>query len=342
MPVPDQRDPEITREALTRWLAARRPGAEVEHLETPSTSGFSAETLIFRAGGADYVAKVAPTGYQIFPEPRFEEQYRVLRELHARGLAVPEVFWYEPDPGLLGAPFFVMEAAAGRAPSDMPPYHQAGWVTEIPPSERAALWDSGLRAMANVHAQPVEGLEYVDQTAYGPTGLAQRLNYYEHYLHWAYDGKVPLAERALEWLRAHRPDEERPPALLWGDSRIGNLLFVDGEVNAILDWEMVTLGQPEEDLAWYLYLDRHHYTAVGLPPLEGFPTREQTVARYTELLGRPLANLRYYEVLSGLKFAVVMARIGQLFVNYELVPPDDPFPHTNTATSLLATVLEEL
>lgn len=341
MPVPDQRDPALTREILGRWLAERSPGAVVEHLETPATSGFSAETLIFRAGGADYVAKVAPTGYQIFPEPRFEEQYRVLRELRARGVRVPEVFWYEPDPSLLGAPFFVMEACPGRAPSDMPPYHQEGWVTEISPRERAALWDSGLRAMASVHAQPVEGLEYVDQTAYGPTGLEQRLNYYEHYLHWSYEGKVPLAEEALAWLRANRPEESGPPSLLWGDSRIGNLLFVDGEVSAILDWEMVTLGRPEEDLAWYLYIDRHHHTAVGVPPLEGFPGREKTIARYEELLGRPMENMRYYEVLSGLKFAVVMARIGQLFINYELVPPDDAFPHTNTATALLATVLEE-
>ncbi|WP_158566953.1 phosphotransferase family protein [Actinomadura craniellae] len=342
MPIPDQRDPEVTRTVLNRWLAGRLPGAEVERLQTPATSGFSAETIMFSAGGRGFVAKVAPTNYQIFPEPRFEEQYRLLAELRRRGLPVPEVFWYEPDASLLGAPFLVMGAISGRAPSDMPPYHMEGWVTEISPAERSAMWDNGLVAMAAVHAQPVAGLEYVDQTGYGPTGLRQRLGYWDHYLHWAYAGKVPVAERALEWLRAHQPPEPHEPRLLWGDSRIGNILFVDGAVAGVLDWEMATLGQPEEDLAWYLYLDRHHGEGVGAERLPGFPTARETVARYTGLLGRPLADLEYYEVLSGLKFAAVMARIGQLMISYGLVPADDPFPHTNTATRLLATVLEEL
>ncbi|ROO89912.1 aminoglycoside phosphotransferase (APT) family kinase protein [Actinocorallia herbida] len=342
MPVPDQRDPELTRAVLEGWLTGRLPDARVERLETPSTSGFSAETLLFTAGGADYVAKVAPTGYQIFPEPRFEEQYEVLRELRSRGLLVPEVFWYEPDASLLGAPFFVMAAYPGRAPSDMPTYHQEGWVTEIGPDERGALWDAGLRAMASIHHQDVKGLEYVDQTKYGPTGWVQRVAYWEHYLSWGYSGKVPVADRALEWLRANAPVEERPPGLLWGDSRIGNLLFVEGEVTAILDWEMVTLGQPEEDLSWYLYLDRHHKEAVGSEGLPGFPTREETIARYAGLLGRDLDDLRPYDVLSGLKFAAVMARIGQLFIHYGLVGPDDPFPYDNTATRVLENVLDEL
>ncbi|GAA3232440.1 phosphotransferase family protein [Actinocorallia longicatena] len=343
MPVPDQRDPEITRDVLTRWLDERLPGARVEELQTPATSGFSAETLIFSAGGRDFVAKVAPTGYQIFPEPRFEEQYRVLGALRGRGLNVPEVFWYEPDTSLLGAPFFVMGAVEGRAPSDNPPYHQAGWVTEIAPEDRALLWNNGLDAMASVHAQPVAGLEFVDQTGHGPTGLTQRLNYYEHYFRWAYEGKVPLAETALAWLRDNQPAETRPPSLLWGDSRIGNLLFADDfSVSGILDWEMVTLGQPEEDLSWYLYLDRHHSDCLDLPRLPGFPTPEETVERYGRMLGRPMEHTKYYEVLSGLKFTAVMARIGQLFISYELVGPDDPFPHTNTATKLLGKVMEEL
>ena len=47
----------------------------------------------------------------------------------------------------------------------------------------------------------------------------------------------------------------------------------------------------------------------------------------------------YYEVLSAMKFAVVMARIGQLFIHYELVPPDNDFPYNNTASQLLAKIL---
>ncbi len=226
-------------------------------------------------------------------------------------------------------------------PSDMPPYHQAGWLTEVSPAERESIWWSGLAMLARVHALDVGrlGLSFVDQSQYGPTGLTQRLAYYEHYLSWAYDGSVPVAIAALAWLREHQPAETAAPVLLWGDSRIGNIIFSAGQAVAVLDWEMATLGQPEEDLAWFLFLDRHHSEGVGAPRLAGFPDAAQTVIRYEQLTGRQLADMTYYEVLSAVKFAVVMARIGQLFINYELVPADNDFPYNNTATQLLAKIL---
>ena len=55
-------------------------------------------------------------------------------------IPVPPVLWYEPDPGYLGAPFLVMRRIEGRVPTDMPPYHTGGWVTEISPTERMAMW----------------------------------------------------------------------------------------------------------------------------------------------------------------------------------------------------------
>jgi aminoglycoside phosphotransferase (APT) family kinase protein len=192
-----------------------------------------------------------------------------------------------------------------------------------------------------VHALDVAalGLDFVDQPGYGPTGLRQRLAYYEHYLDWAYTGSVPVAQAALAWLRKHRPAEDSAPVLLWGDSRIGNIIYSGGQPAAVLDWEMATLGQPEEDLAWFLLLDRHHSEGVGVPRLAGFPDAAQTIDRYQQLTGRTLAHMDYYEVLSALKFAVVMARIGQLFIHYELVPPDNDFPYNNTASQLLAKIL---
>jgi aminoglycoside phosphotransferase (APT) family kinase protein len=76
-----------------------------------------------------------------------------------------------------------------------------------------------------------------------------------------------------------------------------------------------------------------------VPRLPGFPDSAQTIARYERLTGRTLTDMAYYEVLSATKFAVVMARIGQLFIYYDLVPPDNDFPYNNTATQLLAKIL---
>ena len=353
MPVPDQRDPEVTRAILQQWLHARLPGAgevAVTAVQTPATTGFSSETLMFEASwrGADgaarterLVAKVAPTGFQIFPEPRFAEQFRLLQILAGTSIPVPKVHWHEPDPTVLGAPFYVMSRIDGAVPTDMPPYHTGGWLTDASPAERESIWWSGVSVLAQVHALDVGrlGLQFVDQVSYGPTGLRQRLAYYEHYLDWAYEGSVPVVQQALRWLHEHRPDEAREPVLLWGDARIGNIIFMAGRAAAVLDWEMATLGQPEEDLAWFLLLDRHHSEGVGADRLPGFPDAAQTIGRYEGLTGRTLANMDYYEVLSAAKFAIVMARIGQLFIHYDLVPPDNDFPYNNTASQLLAKIL---
>jgi aminoglycoside phosphotransferase (APT) family kinase protein len=353
MPVPDQRDPEVTRTALQTWLPGRLPGAAevtVSAVQTPTTNGFSSETLMFEAGWRQpdgqarherLVAKVAPTGFQIFPEARFAEQYRLLQILAGTTIPVPQVHWHEPGPAVLGAPFYVMSRVDGDVPSDMPPYHQDGWLTTTSPAERESIWWSGVSVLAQVHALDVANLDlgFVDQVGYGPTGLQQRLAYYEHYLDWAYEGSVPVAKQALQWLHARRPPESREPVLLWGDARIGNIIFAGGRAAAVLDWEMATLGQPEEDLAWFLFLDRHHSEGVGAQRLAGFPDRAQTIARYEQLTGRTLLHMDYYEVLSALKFAVVMARIGQLFIYYDLVPADNDFPYNNTATQLLTRVL---
>ncbi|XRQ11426.1 phosphotransferase family protein [Actinomadura welshii] len=353
MPVPDQRDAGLTRRNLSGWLGRHLPGARITHLETPQTSGFSNETLIFDAdwpgpGGAvrsePFVARVAPVKYQVFPEPRFEEQYRLMRILDERtSIPVPPIRWYEPSSDVLGAPFFVMGRIDGRVPTDMPPYHTGGWVTEVPPDERAAMWWSTLKILADLHRLDVGalGLGFLDQPAWGAPGLDQRLNYYEHYLHWAYQGPQETALKALDWLKANRPDEPDDPVALWGDARIGNVIFQAGVPAAVLDWETATLGAPEEDLAWFMFLDRHHSEGMGAARLDGFPSYADTVARYEELLGHPMRDMAYYEILSGFKFSVIMARIGQAMIDFGWIDREADFPYNNNCTQLLARIMGE-
>jgi len=111
---------------------------------------------------------------------------------------------------------------------------------------------------------------------------------------------------------------------------------------AVLDWEMATFGQAEEDLAWYVYLDRHHSEGMEVPSLEGFPPQDETIARYEDLLGRPMLNMGYYEVLSGFKFTVIMSRIAQAMIKWGLLDADSDFPYNNNASRLLDVILEGL
>lgn len=355
LPVPAQRDAGETCTTLAAWLRGRLPGAEdltVSGLRTPGASGFSSETLLFEAdwteGGVRHhqplVARVAPTAYRLFPDARFDDHCRVMRILDREtDVPLPRVRWHEPSRAPLGAPFIVMDQVAGQVPTDMPPYHQEGWMADVPPEERARMWWGGLELLARIHRLDVDrhGLGFVDRPELGRTGIDQGLGYYERFAEWAGAAELPPVRAALAWLRAEQPAEPGPPRLLWGDSRIGNMIFRDGEPLVLLDWEMVTLGQPEVDLAWYLFMDRHHSEGSGLARLSGLPSPAQTIARYEALLGRPMRNLAYYELFAALRFAVIMVRLGRLFIEFELLPPDSDFPADNTATRLLGRILDE-
>lgn len=354
MPIPTPRNLDDARTVLRDWLATKvaHDGAvEVSEITGPAATGYSNETLIFDARWTEhgkpmqmsYVARVKPTSHSVFLESEFENQYLVMKALREHtSVPMPRIDWYEQDPALLGAPFYVMEKIDGEVPADTPPYPTEGFVKEASPAERRRLYMSGLRAMRQVHAADWRqlGLQALDKKERGRPGLEQQLSYYGDTLEWASAGRPqPVAEASWQWLLDNRPADEGPVGLCWGDARLGNLMFRDFEVRAVLDWEMVTLGPPEEDLAWWLFLDRHWSEGIGLPLLEGFPSRDEVLSWYAAELGRPLANLFYWEVFAGFRFACVMMRLAQMLVDNELLPPDSDLERNNIPTQLLAGML---
>lgn len=349
MPMPAPRDPVQTSQALAAWLARQMPVAReiaIEGLQPPQSTGFSNDTWLFDAAWRTdagpqrrgLVARLEPSGYTVFPEYDLPAQARILAILRAEGsLPVPEVLWTEDDPAVLGVPFYVMQRIDGRIPTDSPPYHTGGWVTEIEPGERQALWWSGLEMLARIHQLDWRrlGLGFLDRPQLGAPGMAQQLAYYERYFAWAARGKPqPIAEAAFAWIRRHLPEDENV-GFCWGDARIGNMIFRDGACVAVLDWEMATLADPEMDLAWWLFLDRHHSEGLGVPRLAGFPSPEATIARYEELTQRRVRHQRFYEIFAAFRFAVIMMRVSQMLVAYEVLPPDSDMETNNIVTQLL-------
>ncbi|MCL9761291.1 phosphotransferase [Frankia sp. AiPa1] len=174
-------------------------------------------------------------------------------------------------------------------------------------------------------------------------GLLGQLDVYEGHLDFfaPADDTAATLRAAFAWLRAHPPAERHPARLLWGDARIGNLIFQDERVAAVLDWEMAALGQPESDLAWYLHLDRHLSEGVGVTRLSGLPDREATVERYAQLLGRPLEDLDRYLLFASVRHTLLAARVTRLVREHGLLPPDQVPPMDLFAADLLARVLDE-
>jgi len=358
MPIPEQRDLEAARGVIAAWLAAQLPEArdiEVGPISGPSFTGFSNETLLFDASYStgdgqrvteSLVLRVKPTQHTVFMEADFESQYRVLRALGERtAVPVPRMRWFEEESSHLDAPFFVMDAVAGRAPTDTPPYTMGGWlIDESTPEQRRALVENGVDAMCAVHAVDWRGLgfDFLDKPQYGSLGFEQQLRYYEASFSWADPSRPapPVAQATLDWVREHAPSEDPEIALCWGDARINNQLFDDEyRVAAVLDWEMVTLADPMMDLGWWLFVDRHFHEGMPAPRMEGFPTREAVVARYETTSGRAVRDLEFYEVFGGLRFAVVMMRLGALLTEFEILPGDSDMADNNAVTRVLADML---
>jgi len=351
VPIPSQRDLVEARESITKWLAGLHP--EWAHLTLsamsgPQGTGFSNETLLFDVKWSEngerhtdsLVLRVKPSGYRVFMEDAFEEQYRVLAELDRRGVKVPWVVAYEDDLSVIGSPFYVMRRVEGKVPGDNPPYNASGWLYDLSPAKRRQIWESGVATLCEVHraGTSADGFEFLANPARGASGVEQQLRYYEESFEWAAGGRsFPLPEAAIEWLRSHLP-AQRPTALSWGDARIANMIFDGTTCRAVLDWEMVSLGGPEMDLGWWLFLDRYSAEGNGLARLDGLGSRQETIDLWQEHTGRVALDLEFYEVFAGLRFAVVMMRLAQMFTQWEL-PVDPEMESNNPVTQQLADLL---
>jgi aminoglycoside phosphotransferase (APT) family kinase protein len=341
-----QRDPDETKKVLTEWFASRTgEKVEITGIDIPIVSGWSNETLLVDTTAHQYVVRVEPSKVTVFLESNFEAQYRIMKALAEHtDVPMPALHWFEDDTSWLGGRFWVMDRVHGTAPQDSPPYAVEGFLLGQSPDAQRRLWENGIDAMAKVHGVDWRalGLDFLDDPARGRTGLDQQLTYYDEYLTWAEEGRRhDGARRALDWLRANQPPDVAADrlALCWGDSRIGNQLYdADNRVVAVLDWEMAALGDPQQDLAWFVMLDDVLTEGSGNPRIPGFPSRAETIARWEEKTGRRADAFDYYEVFATFRFAVVMTRLGHLFFDLGVAPDD--FAYDNFVSQHLDRLLQ--
>ena len=331
------------REPLERWLAARLPDARdvrVAQLRKPGT-GMSSDTLLFDlawtdAGGTPrsqrFVLRCAPRGTAPFPSYDLGLQYRVMRGLAGHSdVPVPEVVGLEEDASLLGVPFLVMRAVAGAAPCDFPPYQRADAddvYAKASPGTRRRMWRSTVAALARLHAVDWTKLELgrIDGGNPGDDAHTDALRYWRDYLvHFVKrdpSEPTPVFDEALVWLESHRPEPERI-SLVWGDAKIGNVLYEEnGDVAALLDWEMTRIGDPEMDLPSLHLSDlRAQETAGGV--LEGTPSARELVAMYEEASGRRYRNFDYQLVFATFwRGSVALAVMRQMEDAGREIAPD--------------------
>jgi aminoglycoside phosphotransferase (APT) family kinase protein len=333
---------------MSKWLSTLLPGGALPQVTVESgvdSTGMSSETIILTARWQQdgqpieqkLVARVAPTAedVQVFPTYRLDHQFEVIRKVaELTDVPVPRVRWIETTGDVLGTPFFVMDYVDGVVPPDVMPYTFGGnWFADAPVEQQRQLQDATVGVLAKLHSIPdaekTFGFLAEDQT--GDTALRRNFNWVKSWYDFAVPdiGRSPLMERTLTWLQDNWPAEvdAREPVLLWGDARVGNVLYRDFAPVAVLDWEMVTLGPRELDVAWMIYAHMVFQELTGLAGLPGLPEvmREEDVrATYQRLAGVEIGDLRWFYVYSGVMWACVFMRTGARRVHFgEVEKPDD-------------------
>ncbi|WP_313441679.1 phosphotransferase family protein [Novosphingobium sp.] len=330
---PETRDLREMASVVADWLLARLPGAEgleISDLSYPRGAGQSHETILFdacwREGSVPHrkgcVVRIKPRGFTVFPDDLFDQQYRVMKALAELGgkdsdddaVRVARPLWFEDDPGVLGNPFFVMERKTGRVPVSIPPYAREGWLKDATPDQRRVLWRNAVRQLAAIQRVPTEGLDFLAGPD-GERGLEQEWGKYRRFARWLQDVEpLPVLTAALDRLQSLWPANQ-PEGLVWGDARIGNMMFDDKfDVVAVMDWEQPSLGGALHDLAWFCVLSEtmHGRGATYGAPLDGMGSREETVALWEELTGKSSADLEWYEDFANFKMTCTGIRLAHL------------------------------
>ena len=127
-------DMNLLAQKLGDWLRAKgQPLCEVSQLR-PSSGGYSNITLLGSfskpdgTDAQDVVIRIQPQTAAVYPDCDVSVQYQTMQLLQSSGLPVPSLHGLETDPGVLGAPFFIMGRIAGQVPAENPIYHLQGWL----------------------------------------------------------------------------------------------------------------------------------------------------------------------------------------------------------------------
>lgn len=324
---------------LDEWFKQRSDGQHgVENFVVPDI-GFSSETLMFDMVSEGDQGKVVepmvirlrPQSEPLFMEYDLHKQYRIMDTLASSEVPVPKMIGYEADDSIFGSPFYVMEKVEGNIPTDSPPYHMMGWFSEQSPEDIRASWFSGIDKLAKVGRLTYSDydLEFLNEPERGATPALQHLQVYDDLLDWGLNReRQPTLEKVLAWLRINCPKDE-PVSLAWGDSRISNQIFQGTECVACIDWEMARLGNPMQDMAWWLVLDQCLSTYIGIPRNEHVPSEEETLAFWEDAAGRKVEHLMYYKIFGSFFFSVIMARLAKIgtAADAESTSDVDEFPN---------------
>jgi aminoglycoside phosphotransferase (APT) family kinase protein len=297
----------IDLDGIEAWFALNVPSASPPLSFERIAGGHSNLTFRVRdAGGNSWALRRPPLGKRLGSAHDMAREHKVVSALGGTEVPVAPVVGLCEDESVSGeAPFYVMEFVEG-------PILRGLDEAEAFPEEadRRAIGERVADTLAAIHA--------VDPDAVGLGDLGRKEDYVARQLHrwqgqWekSKTRELPAIDSLHERLSARIP-EQGPATMVHGDYRLDNMILTEsGEVAAVVDWELCTLGDPMADvglLMAYWPGREQAEIALGQPAnlAPGFPSREELAARYAERSGRDLGELDFFVALGYWKLAIIL------------------------------------
>jgi len=313
--------------AVDAWLRAQAPQLalsgppEVQQF----SKGASNLTYLLRYPGHDLILRRPPAGAKIKSAHDMGREFRVQRALAPVFPYVPEMVAHCDDASLIGAEFYVMHRIDGTIlRSNVPPGLGLG------EPELAGLSRSFVETLAALHAVDPQQAPELAALGRGEGYVARQVSGWSKRYRAAKTWNVPSFERVMTWLDANQPADVAN-CVIHNDYRLDNVVLAPDDptrIVGVLDWEMATLGDPLMDLggvlAYWVQADDDRFMQwMRRQPTHapGMMTREEVVAHYAQVTGRPVDNWTFYEVFGLFRLAVIMQ---QIYKRYHLGQTTNP------------------
>lgn len=222
---------------------------------------------------------------------------------------VPELLWFEEDPKWMGSPFLVMEEILGCQTSFLlfsgAPYDVV----------REIIGERFCEIMGTIsRTDPATvGLESKLEKPAADKCWKHELDYWEAAIDKHQMEPHPVLRAAIRWLRRNPPAPAQKVAIVHGDMRTGNFLYNEaGEIKAMLDWEMMHMGDPLEDLAWAL----NRLWSWSEPDRLGLMLPRERAIRLWENISGFAADpgaLFWWEVFTSVKGMAIWASMNRVY-----------------------------
>jgi aminoglycoside phosphotransferase (APT) family kinase protein len=307
---------ELTINRLTDFLekAAGLSGA-AEIRQFPA--GSSNLTYLLRIGSEEFVLRRPPFGNTVRTAHDMRREFDVLSKLSAVYSPAPKPILFCDDDSVIGSEFYLMERRhgliiRGRAPEPL----------ENSSAVQRTVCESFVQNLAALHA--------LDHNAAGLSDLGRPDGYCRRQVEgWtkryfaAKTNESPTLEKAIAWLNQNIP-RESGASLVHNDYKFDNIMLDPDDltkITAVLDWEMVTVGDPLMDLGTTLgyWMSRDAGDEMlGMPfnprVLMENISRGELVDMYAAASGHTTSNILFYYVFGTFKIAVIAQQIYARYV----------------------------